>query len=325
MNNREILFNEVSLTAHQIQNHLVARNCFEEFVGAVGKLIESRLAKPVLRSQLCLQEAEIPTLNEGVWRVADWLCDQITDRDRRNFILTLVAKIPIESGIGLSAAQEDALIGYEYRVSQSNGPNVFAFGVALQTDNVVASVPTCPMWVAYQVDTYVCDADIVISRAVVDHISREEHCDSLAKIFIGRCLDSLDNAVDFRKEKGNVFPNLLFSPDIDDQVADIEPSLFPHIMARLVKMNETAEQWRSKNQVVPEYRFQWRPESTSTMNNQTFRDARKFRMPNGGEGIFEKHLDFSDRHRIHFIEDRETKTFIIGYIGNHLPTTKFVH
>lgn len=323
MVNREIIFNDVSLSTKPAQNHLSARNCFEEFIGAVGKLITDGLAKPILRTQHSFQDAIIPTLTNGPWAVSDWLCDRTINRDLRSFILGLTTKIPIDSGLSLTSEQEDALLAYEYRAVLPNGPNVFALGVALQTNHVVASVPTDPIWDNHQIDTYICESQKSIRMAVVDHVSRETHCDPLAALFRKRHFDSIEDAADFLRDKSVLFPNLIFSPDVDIQVLSIEAQYLLNAMAKLVKMNETVTEWQAAGSVAPVYRFQWRGESTSTMSNPTYRKARVFSIPSGGEAVFENHLDFSDRHRIHFLEDRATRTIIIGYIGDHLPTTKY--
>ncbi len=320
----EIIFNEVSLSTHTFQNHVTAQSCFEEFIASLGKLITDELAKPVLRSQLCLQDAAIPTSTEGNWLVSKWLFNKNIDRDRRNFVLTLATKIPIENGLGLNQDQEDELLKYEFRASQVNGPDVYALGVALQTNHIVASLPSDQIWDTSQLDTYVCENKLVIRKTVIDHVSREKHCDLLAKLYFDKRFDSITNASDFRREKAALFPNLQFSPDVDAQVDKLDTRYLLNALAKLAKMNETVTLWRARGSYEPpEYRFSWRPESHSTMSNPTYRQARTFRIPEGGDGIFESHLDFSDRHRIHFLEDRAALTIIIGYIGDHLPTTKY--
>ncbi len=325
MTGHEIVFNEISLSVTSVQDHIAARSCFEQFVGVIGRMVTDKLAIPVLRSQHCLQDAEIATNTGGAWAVSDWLEDNAIDRDLRHFILLLTTKIPIEDGLGLSGDQEEMLISYEFRAAQANGPDVYALGVALQTSLVVASVPTDPIWDTHQLDTYICENTNVVRKAVVDHVSREAHCDLLANIFINRCFDSIRNVTEFKRDKAILFPYLAFSPDVDSQVDTISIPCLLNAMAKMVKMNETVEKWRASMSCAPEYRFQWSPESASTMQNQNYRRARTFRMPTGEEAVFERHLYISDRHRIHFIEDMTTRTFTIGYIGDHLPTTKFPH
>lgn len=178
----------------------------------------------------------------------------------------------------------------------------------------------------HQLDTYVCENQEVVRRSVVDHISREAHCDSLAALFINRRFDSITSIADFRREKAMVFANLGFSPDVDAQMNNIDASYLPRVMAKLAKMNETAASWRlAGKHTIPIYLFQWRHESLSTMSNPAFSRERNFRMPDGRVCVFENHLDFSASHRIHFIEDRISQTFIVGYIGDHLPTTRYPH
>jgi hypothetical protein len=320
----EIVFNDVSIATPSTVDYAAARYCFEEFVSTIGRLIDERLAKPVMRSRYCLQDAEISTL-AGSWAVADWLDDPTIDRDQKHFIWALDTKIPAEKGLYLNEDEEEALIKYEFRAEQVNGPDVYALGIALQTNHILVSVPTAPIWDTCQIDIYICEGDKLIRKAVADHASRERHCEALSIRFNNRRLDLVTTAADFIREKMVVFPCLTFSPDIDEQVVNINMNYLLNAIAKLSKMNETACEWRTVGSAAPIYRFQWRPESTTTMNNPALRRARIFRKPLGGIGVFEHHLDFSDRHRIHFIEDRSARTFIVGYIGDHLPTTKHRH
>ncbi|MFA6969902.1 MAG: hypothetical protein WC208_00740 [Gallionella sp.] len=321
----EIIFNDVSLASQPATDHNSARCCFEEFVAAIGGLIESGLATPVLRSRFSLLEAEIQTQAGGAWEVSSWLEDKSVDRDMKSLIWKLDSKIPIEEGLNLEQDQEEYLISYEYRAAQIAGPDVYALGVALLTNNIVASVPTAPIWDTCQIDTYVCDNNTLVAKEVVDHVSHERHCTLLENIFRARCFASIADANQFLQSMATLFPNLTFSPDIEGQVVNVDFADLRNAMAKLQKMDETASAWKTAGSDAPEYLFQWRSESESTMSNKVFHAARVFRMPNGGTDVFEKHLDFSKRHRIHYIEDRAARTFIIGYLGNHLPTTKFPH
>lgn len=321
----EMIFNDVSLVVHQLSRKSEAEICFRNFISTVGGVISRNLAQPLLRSQICFQDIVISTINEGDWLAADWLADANVDREERNFILTLDTKIPIDEGVMLTLPQEEELINYEYKVPSPAGYDVFAFGFALQTNDIAISLPSDPLWDECQIDVSICTNGNLIRHAVVDHVSRGAHCDSLAQVILNRRVSSIYTAADFVREKGRVFPYLQFSPDVDEQVEKVEPYYLAFAIEKLVKMNETAAQWRTSDSVAPIYRFNWRGESESTMNRDAFRKARIFQMPGGGNALFENHLSFSSQHRLHFIEDRAAKTFVIGYIGDHLPTVKFSH
>lgn len=321
----DIVFNDVSLSYGSVANLDVAQSAFENFLDAIGALIDDGCVTRILRSQICLQDVNIQTLNGLVWSVDEWLSDPMTDRDRRNFALALDTKIPVEMGLKLSEEHEEALMEYEYRAGSAEGPDCYAVGFALHTSDVVASIQTDPVWDAHQLEAYICHSATVQRKISVDHFSRDEHCLMLANLFKSRLFDSVSSSAEFQAVKECIFPYLRFSPDVDEQVLELETYHLLNALAKLAKINETAKIWKENNSLAPNYQFSWSGESTSTMNNQDYRDARVFRTPTGGIAVFEKHLYFSARHRIHFIEDRVARTFIIGYIGDHLPTTKFPH
>jgi hypothetical protein len=322
----DIIFNDTSPVISAVPDLNSAREVFEEFVSVVGTLIDNEISRKVIRSQCCFQDVRISTQSGGEWAVEDWLFDNSIDRDMRSFVLALDTKVPIESDLQLDQEQEDALIGYEYRVASVNGPDCFAVGFAICSGDIVVSLPTDTIWDTTQLNACVCKDNSIIREVKVDHASRECHCYSLQELFKKRYISSVSNAAELNSEKEKLFPNLRFSPDITDQIKYIDARYISAVIAKLTLMNETAENWRKANSSAPSYLFQWRGESTSTMSNGKFLSARKFRMPTGDElEVFEHHTDFSERHRIHFIEDRNERDFIIGYIGDHLPTVRFPH
>ncbi|OAI15925.1 hypothetical protein A1355_10480 [Methylomonas koyamae] len=292
----------------------------------IGTLIDIGATNNVIRSQCCLQDVRILTQSGDEWAVEDWLLDKTSDRDMRSFVLTPDTKIPIEIGLLLDQELEDALIVQEYRIATAEGPDCFAVGFALYSGDVVVSIPTSPIWDTHPLRAYVCSDLSIIREVVVDHASREGHCYLLQELFKKRYISSVTTAAELNSEKEKLFPNLRFSPDVADQIEQIDSRYITGVLAKLAKMNETAEHWRKAESVTPSYLFQWRGESASTMSNSDCLAARKFRMPEGNTfDIFEHHTDFSKSHRIHFIEDRNERDFIIGYIGNHLPTVLFPH
>jgi len=119
------------------------------------------------------------------------------------------------------------------------------------------------------------------------------------------------------------FPNLAISPDVTERDETLGARLMTAAVAKLARMDETARRWRSTGQCV--YLFEWSPESESTRSNRKLMQSRVFRMPQGGTAVFERHVRISARHRIHFIEDHANRTFVIGHIGDHLPTTRYAH
>jgi len=321
----EIVFNDTSLTHSSIKDPDEARLVFEKFVGAIAAAISDRIVESVIRSQFFLQDAEIKMLNGDVWKVLDWMADMGVDRDLRMLMLTLDSKVPVELDSNLDDEGADALMAYEHRVGALTGPDSYAFGYALYTGDLIASIPTHTLWASSSLIGFVCDSGTLVSEGVVDHLSDAAHCTALEASSSAKLFNSIQSGADFLGNKNILFPYLEFSPDVDHQVGALSSTQLVTALHKLAKMNATAREWQESNLQRPQYKFSWTGESVQTMGNDNFRAARSFHLLTGEEAIFERHLYFSSRHRIHFIEDSFTRSFIVGYIGDHLPTVKFPH
>lgn len=319
----EIVFNDTCLTQQPAADNNIANSQFIEFVSAIGALVDEGICKATIRSQICLQDINIPIELSDTWRVDEWLSNSETDHDLRLFVLSLDTKVPIEEGLMLSSECEDSLVRYEYRAAKIDGPLCYAAGFTLNTGDVMISLPTDALWNTIRLGVFVCSGRNVLRKGEIDHISQESHVPQLKEAHKIRCFNSINCAAEFTEKKEIVFPNLRFSPDVDEQVRKIESIYLINALAKLSKMNETALHWSTDGTPEPDYRFQWSGESGPTMND--YGNERLFRTPEGGTAIYENHLYISKRHRIHFIEDRTRRDFIIGYIGDHLPTVKYPH
>ena len=71
--------------------------------------------------------------------------------------------------------------------------------------------------------------------------------------------------------------------------------------------------------------FGCRTESESVKKDKELNEYRKFVTPYGKEEYFYWHISFPGNYpgRIHFLPDPEHRVGIVGYIGKHLPTSKF--
>ena len=71
--------------------------------------------------------------------------------------------------------------------------------------------------------------------------------------------------------------------------------------------------------------FNARNESDSVKNNSKLKELRNFKKPNGSYSYFYNHISFSGNFngRIYFEADDNLKKIYIGYIGTHLPTSRY--
>jgi hypothetical protein len=321
----DIIFNDVSLLHTSLETEEEARTAFENFIFEIAAAIDDGIVQSVIRSQVSLLDSKINLVGGDEWSISRWLEDKNVDRDARRLILTLENKVPMEMEYLLSKEDEAALVTCIFRVPDENGLECFAFGFALHTESIVASIPTHNLWKSHVLSGSVLIDGSVVRHGLVHHISQSNHSEKICKILNDEEFSSIVGRAEFVAKKDKVFPYLKFSPEIDHQIEKLTARQILNLSLKLLKMNNTAKMWNDENSAMPRYQFSWRGESEQTMKQKEYRQARTFKLPDGEKSIFENHLDFSASHRIHFIEDADNKTFIIGYVGDHLPTVKYKH
>ncbi|MBG9386644.1 hypothetical protein [Caenimonas aquaedulcis] len=318
----EMVFNDTSLTV--FSNADAARGAYDQLIQTVAGLIDDGLSNPVVHTEYSLMFLELALSAGGVWQSYDWLEGGGVDREVLSLIRALDTKIPLGSSVVFGPGAEDELIAFTYCAGSASGPSSLALGLAYQTDNVLISLDTASLWSAPSVDVVILDdAGAQIRNASVEHASRVGHIPAIREARDELLLRSLNDLRLFAANRGAAFIALRFSPDVDDQVKAIPGPQFENAIKKLARINATGLRWQKSGSPAPDYQFSWRPESESTMNNEAFVRARTFRMPAGGTAVFSKHLNVSERHRIYFLEDPADRAFVIGYIGDHLPTTKY--
>jgi len=320
----DIIFNEVSLHYSTLGKIEDAKKALLSFLSEIGAAIDEGVVSSIVRSQIPLIDSEI-AFSTGVLSVYDWLFDGTMDRDVRNFLFSLGSKVPVEKDCFLSDEDEAQLLLHEYKIGDIDGPACFAFGFALYTGNVVGSIPTNPLWGDSILKGSICREGKLISESSVCHISKSDHATEVKRVLADQLHASVSGRADFVENKERLFPALKFSMEFDSQIELLTARQIENLMEKLSKINKTALVWKAQNLMRPSYQFAWRMESEQTMKVKAYKKAREFTLPEGGRAIFEKHLDFSASHRIHFIEDVENKTFVIGYAGDHLPTVRYKH
>ena len=115
------------------------------------------------------------------------------------------------------------------------------------------------------------------------------------------------------------FPHLLFGPDVEAQLAAINPGELGTLINRLTSLDDAAAAWLLDRGEAPNWRSKVTDENRSVKTNPRLREARRFQSRSGSRELFYWHARFGARMRIHLRFDRPTFGVEIGYIGNHLP------
>lgn len=151
-----------------------------------------------------------------------------------------------------------------------------------------------------------------------DHITTIEHARAVRE----RRVDRLRNNVrpgTFWTFKDKAFPNLFFGPDVEEQVARVDRTIFPLLIKRLAELDERTAQWKHSD--LPHF-----PDGPTPITGETdqtmkrYGTARRFRGLDGLQHTYEDHMWIDRGNRIHVLRDKAHRSVEVGYIGVHLPT-----
>lgn len=124
------------------------------------------------------------------------------------------------------------------------------------------------------------------------------------------------NPNEFWNRRNELFPDLLFGPDVKIHLERVGNDIFKSALSRFQDLNAASASWSSSKSLNVSYPVKVRGESQATMNKHG--KERMFRSSVGNVEIFEKHANLRDGHRLHLREVRDQNKIEIGYVGRHL-------
>lgn len=292
-----------------------------EVVHAMMKLISAGIAKRSL--VMCRFPFEIFVQNDRSLDAVFRECKNKGWRDESLFLMRLSSKSPLYADLSSDVVERLPLCESCDFSSDDGGPLL----VCVMTDSISVSVPSNPRW---DVCRLVVEFRELLSDGSWDRASEE--VDNLAKVahagpIIERsrqrlrrhCFDTLD----LWRRRAEIYPHLLFGPDVSDQLSKLNRGWLPTLLNRLAELDETARDWRAMRGSSPRWKCKVTRESRPTMNRPSLRKGRCFRSVCGQKRLFEWHARFGSGGRIHLRFDSQAQEIEVGYIGKHLPTERF--
>jgi hypothetical protein len=157
----------------------------------------------------------------------------------------------------------------------------------------------------------------------IKHASSKQHIEEIAPWIREQLSSDIRDGKQLWIERSNLFDRIDLCDCVEKQLIDIlagDPKLI-HIVNTLSTLNQKCQSWDTGSLSLEG--LDESGESESTMNNPNFRKKRTFRCPDGQDRVFERHIKLKFCNwRIHFLAETPVRV-IIGYIGTHLPTTKY--
>ena len=244
-------------------------------------------------------------------------CASLRSRNRDEYVLLmrLAQKVPL--GYGLEPDAADRLLACEgLRPSGEDGRPLLVCAI---TDGIAVGFPSSPEWDRDQLcvtfEQLLPDGELDQAEEYIDNLTRATHAEAILRRERER-LGAGSSAVQVWARRREVFPNLLFGPEVEQHLKQHE-RLLRQILGKLFALDESARSWTEGP--APLWKTKVTPESTHVTDTPKLSDARLFDSEHGGKRRFLWHARVGNGYRIHFRFDPKGRCLEIGYVGPHLP------
>lgn len=311
---REMVFNHASIVAPDADRGLI-REWLKDVVRGMGQLVCDKVVQKSLRMTGNLYDT--PCLPD--YPLSDVYQDlrQAGYRDEYVFLVQLTTKMPLLDEVGDNV--KDRFLACEaLTLPAEDGDPLVLCAVS---DGISVGFPSNPEWDRDQVTVrfheLLPDETFAEASETIDQLTRSVHAGPICDRHRARLRAGSDPRTLWQTRQV-IFPHLVFGPGVEADLIK-SASLFQPIVAKLVALDLSAQEWRNVGGPVPPWRTLVTPESDSVKNDPILLNARRFSSHLGTPQIFEWHASFGGSGRIHLRFDPDSREVEIGYIGPHLP------
>lgn len=252
----------------------------------------------------------------------DWLKNSGASHEEKAYLRSMINRKQIIEKIQYSGSEV---------VVDVEGAEKSAVGclAAYEAEECVVSMSTKPCW----------DADVIAAKYIslseetglwekeieVGNCSCLEHVEGMVCEERKRELQMVSSSAELWEKRENVYPHLVFCDSVRKQLLDVNNYLQIKMIKKRLDILEKYFATYDGEFKKEELGHGCREESESVGNNKDLRAMRTFMNPYGEEKFFSWHISFAGDFpgRIHFLPDAERKVGIIGYVGKHLPTSRY--
>ena len=314
---REMVLNHASLAS---PDRRTAVQWLSDITTGMTLLTQHRIVESALR--MCKSHAEIFCMPD--WSLWDALLEMQKGGAREEFRLfaTLTSKIPLL--IDVSEDVENRFRFCEAKTLPS--PDGDPLVLAAITDGISIGFPSEPVWDKNQIvvtfDEMQPDQSIQEASETIDNLTRSCHAQPICDRHRDRVRDGLrefKSGAALWDAREEAFPSLVFGPDIEDHLANLNTGVLGTIVNKLASLDESVAKWRETRDAMPSWGSKVTDESDSVMNHDGLREVRRFRSSDGMRRLFTWHARYGSSGRIHLRFEPHSYEIEIGYIGPHLP------
>jgi hypothetical protein len=314
--NVEMVFNELS-SVNLANNKFEARDLMSKLVMTL------QAATKIGVSRSLTTQKEINSLELAPeYYIVNWRNDQDVDVVLRRIFRSLNYR-SLDGVDTISDIQSQFnLVDVYFNGQKSEGLRFAAI-----TQSIAISLASSPEWdkstLLLDLEEIEPDCEIVSIKIKIKHASSKQHIEKITPWIREQISSDIEDGRQLWLDRSKLFDRIDFCDCVEKQLIDIlagDPKLI-HIVNIFSTLNQKCQSWDVGSLSLEGLNVSG--ESESTMNNSNFRKKRIFRCPDGQERVFDPHIKLKFCNwRIHFLAETPGRV-IIGYVGTHLPTTKY--
>lgn len=255
------------------------------------------------------------------YTIHQWATDREVgaDRDMQRWLLTFAAKAPYIDQF-INQAEDGTLIEFTFNDEVCAG-----LGLAYLWKSGALSLDADNRFTLSDISLklYQIDSDGESESVVkVESIYKIEQLATWRKELDHNRLIRISSGDAFISDCEDIFPYLSIGDKASKQIRELTGSeiYFREVIRHFHVLNQTMGAW-SEGPFNPN-EINWSPETSSTLDR--YGDQRTFICKDGESRVFSFHSKLmSANKRIHFYPVTEARIVYIGYVGNHLQTTRY--
>lgn len=317
---RELVLNDASIAA---ADQHTAMDWLADIAKGMSSLVINQVVQNTLRTSRPLQEIHYRD-NSSLWEAIIALKQRGLVEEHR-FLMRSSVKSPLENE--LKEDVKDRFLSCEGKTFPPPAGDPLV--LCAISDGIAVSFPSDLIWDSslIRVDFYELkdDGSGEVSEEEtfekIDNLARSDHAPPICERHRQSLRGQITSYAELWNNRKLAFPNLLFGPDVEDHLKELNISNLGSIVGKLANLNAAAAEWPDVGGSAPPWKARVKVvnESEPLQNNAKLRERRRFKSHDGTRQLFLWHARFSYSGRIHLRFDPSSREIEIGYIGPHLP------
>ena len=223
----------------------------------MAELVRNRVVQNHLR--MCESVHDVKCLNNWSLYNAYQELRKSGAREEYERLMSLSTRVPLL--VDVDREVEERFLACDARTLSSNDGEPLVFCAI--TDGIAVGFPSQSGWDRDQLtitfEELLPDGSICEASEAIDNLTRDGHAGPICDRHRAGISGSLGSFPELWKRKGQLFPNLLFGMDVEQQLKVVNAGVLQIVVKRLVTLDESAMEWRSNRCGTPRWKSKVTP------------------------------------------------------------------